>query len=101
MLTATFTDGVYIVTVTGLTQWDYGQQLTISGITLAGGTEVHFANSEAATATVKEISGGVVEIPDAMLQQPHDIKAYIFEKTDGSETVRTVLLPSITWYPAR
>lgn len=99
MIQVTFPNGMDSVIVYGLTQWDYGQTLSISGITLADGTQVHFANSAVEKAIVKTITGGVVEVPDELLEQPFNITAWVYEigsnegETLEGETIKTISLP--------
>lgn len=89
--------GFYKTQICGLYQYDYGQVLKFTDITLPSTYEVHFAQSGASTTvTVLGDSNGV-QIPDQYLLADLDIKAYIYlheEETDG-ETVYQVLIPVI------
>lgn len=77
-----------------LWQWDYGQQLQVSGIEFPTVTEVHFAtgNDTKASRTVGTVSDEVltVNIPDECLIEPsladYFIKAYIYITDDESGT---------------
>lgn len=98
MITATFADGLDEVTAIGLTQWDYGQKLQISGLTLPATFQVHFACKRANEAVVRlgTNNGGVgtVAIPDGMLEQDTPIVAWIYVVGEGSgETIKAVRLP--------
>lgn len=89
--------GFYKTQICGLYQYDYGQVLKFTDITLPSTYEVHFAQSGASTTvTVLGDSNGV-QIPDQYLLADLDIRAYIYlheEETDG-ETVYQVLIPVI------
>lgn len=101
MIKAIFTDDVNTVSVSGLTQWDYGRKLHIVGLTLPDVAEVHFASSslyaEAITRFTKpdtETDGYVVDIPNEVLREPYDIKAWLYLIDDEhGETLKTILLP--------
>lgn len=101
MITATFTDGVNIVTAHGLTQWDYGQKLEIRGIsTLPASFQVHFACKKATEAIVRlgaTIDGvGLTTIPDALLEQDTELRAWIYLIGDGTgETIRLIQIPIV------
>lgn len=78
-----------------LYQWDYGQILMITGITLPDAYEVNFAQGSD-TCTVIGTADGV-EIPDEYLQNASDIIAYLYlhtGETDG-ETVYELTIPVI------
>lgn len=89
--------GFYKTQICGMYQYDYGQVLKFTDITLPSTYEVHFAQSGASTTvTVLGDSNGV-QIPDQYLLADLDIRAYIYlheEETDG-ETVYQVLIPVI------
>ena len=98
MITATFTDGVSVVTAHGLTQWDYGQKLEIHGLSLPASFQVHFACKKATEAivrlgtTVAGVSSTV--IPDALLEQDTELRAWIYIVGDGTgETIRLIQIP--------
>lgn len=91
MITAKFIGGVQYCIVCGLFQWDVGQFLEISGLDLKEGTEVHFSNSTMQNSIRKPVlEGGIVEIPDELLEQSHDITAWIYE---DNETIKEMFLP--------
>lgn len=101
MLEAIFAEGVFTVTVTGLTQWDYGQQLKIKGLGLSSNTEVHFSNNAEKEALVMQASASgddlVVEVPNVLLEKDKDITAWVYTDTGTSgETIRTIFLPVYT-----
>ena len=101
MINAIFTEDVNSVTVSGLTQWDYGQQLHISGITLPDIAEVHFSSctlyAEAITrfTSKDEQNGGyIVDIPNECLREPYDIKAWVYEIDSGQgQTKKEIFMP--------
>lgn len=97
MLEAIFTETTMTVTLTGLTQWDYGQKLYIKGLELPEVLEVHFSNNREKEAIVRtavtEGSYSVVAIPDVMLEKNADIIAYVYlVGHESGETIRSVIL---------
>ena len=80
-----------------LYQYDYGQQITFSGITLPDTYEVHFAKGESGSATVVIADGDTVDIPDALLTLPGSVHVYIYLHTtdDDGETVYHCIIPVI------
>ena len=89
--------GFYKTQICGLYQYDYGQVLKFTDITLPSTYEVHFAQSGASTTVTVLGDENGVQIPDQYLLADLDIKAYIYlheEETDG-ETVYQVLIPVI------
>lgn len=72
----------YAEAIKKLTQYDYGQQILISGIPLMGQIEVHFAQrgSDVAYRTEARIEGEqlIAQIPNDMLEENRDIYAYIY-----------------------
>lgn len=76
----------------GLAQWDYGQLLTLEGLSIPDGTEIHFCqNGMAYTDT---IYGSMVKIPDYLLQYPDKITAYLYvTDADSGKTIRKIILP--------
>lgn len=90
------------ITVTGLYQWDYGQQLEIDAEGLPEVIEVHFSctnMTEAIVRTcVRDEDSGVytVSIPDDCLEQSTPITAWIydFSVTQG-KTVKVITLPVV------
>ena len=81
------------VTVRGLMQWDYGQELKIlADIDIQDGTEVQFY--QGMLSSVARTSQSIVRIPDKMLTNEMGITAYIYARNEASgETVLTVRLP--------
>lgn len=84
---------------TGLTQWDYGQVLQISGLSAPGGTEVHYAlerSNMEAVISIAELKDGDLysRIPNRLLESGEDLKAYVYiADEDSGETIRKVILP--------
>lgn len=77
----------------GLTQWDYGQdlQLATDG-EIPDGTEVPFYQD--LLTSVAYTVGGIIRIPDVMLQNAKTITAYVYVRSeDEGETILTVTLP--------
>lgn len=101
MLNAIFLPGQTDITVNGLYQWDYGQQLQIEATDLPVMIEVHFAcvgMKDAIVRPSKAPSGkATVAIPDVCLEQSAPITAWIFEiiGTTGT-TTKTITLPIIS-----
>ena len=79
-----------------LWQYDYGQILKITGVTLPSNYEVHFSN-EKEGGTAKTVLGNAdgVAIPDEYLTTGRPIYAWIFLHTGSSdgETVYTIHIP--------
>lgn len=100
MLEAIFLQGMNIITVHGLTQWDYGQKLKITCDGLPDKFQVHFANAGDTVAYVVEATTtdgvAIANIPNIVLQQSSTVTAwlYIDTGTDG-ETVKTVKMPIV------
>lgn len=92
MVTAYF-NGWTRVTVRGLTQWDYGQDIEIKAdIEIPDGTEVQFYQD--LLTSVAYTVGGIIRIPDVMLQNAKAITAYVYVRSeDEGETILTVTLP--------
>ena len=98
LIAATFIDGVNIVTAHGLTQWDYGQKLEIHGLALPASFQVHFSCKKSNEAIVRlgtTINGvGSTVIPDSILEQDTEIRAWIYLIGDGTgETIKLIQLP--------
>ena len=97
VLKAFIPSGLTEITVNGLHQWDYGQQLEIHSEDLPSLIEVHFACMGMDMAVVRScavVNGvGVVTIPDQCLEQASPITAWVYE-VDGSvgTTTKTILL---------
>lgn len=76
-------------------QYDYGQALSITGITLPDVFEAHFAGVDGSQTVTMLGHNGVVEIPDELFQVAKAIVCYIYlhdEATDG-RTVYTIKIP--------
>lgn len=81
----------------GVTQWDYGQILHITGESLVDGTEVNFYQKE--LSSLGYLKNNCVAIPDIMLQKPHDITVYIYVRdSDSGETILIIWIP-VTYRP--
>lgn len=65
-----------------VTQYDYGQHLKITGLSLPAAVEFHFKNANTSElllvvgTTTNEVT--TVQIPNSLLNEPHNITAYIF-----------------------
>lgn len=80
-----------------LYQYDYGQRITFSGVTLPDLYEVHFSNSKSGdSVTVIGDSTGV-DIPDALLQTGAKIYGWIYLHAgeDDGETEFRFIIPVI------
>lgn len=76
-------------------QYDYGQSLSITGITLPDVFEAHFATVDGTQTVTMLGHDGVVEIPDELFLTAKAIVCYIYlhdEVTDG-RTVYTIKIP--------
>lgn len=76
-------------------QYDYGQALSITGITLPDVFEAHFASVDGSQTVTMLGHDGVVEIPDVLFLTAKAIVCYIYlhdEATDG-RTVYTIKIP--------
>lgn len=98
MIQAVFEQNEEYVRVSGLTQWDYGQDLQIIGLGIVQNAEIHFAlegcrEAEIQTAKIEdEIL--YARIPDKLLEKGENIKAYVYLATpDYGETVKTIAMP--------
>lgn len=86
--------GCSTTTAYGLTQWDYGQELAIECASTAihDGTEVNFYQKK--LSDLRYIINGHVMIPDIMLQNPDEIVAYVYVRSENSgETILSIRLP--------
>ena len=97
MLEAIFNETIQAVTLTGLTQWDYGQKLYIKGLNLPEVIQVHFSNDRETEAIVrvgnKQGEHIVVDIPNELLEKYYDITAWIYVVGENSgETIRVIYL---------
>ena len=97
---AIFLSGQTEITVNGLHQWDYGQQLVIQADDLPSLIEVHFACAGMTEAVVRTCTGILgtytATIPDRCLEQTTPITAWVY-CVDGTQaaTVKTITLPII------
>ena len=97
-LYAHFYEGITKVVAKGLTQWDYGQKLYITGLDVPPTLQVHFSNDVEKTAIVMQatLSDNVisVDVPNVLLEKTLDITAWVYVLGQNSgETVRTIVLP--------
>lgn len=94
-IVAKFPAGVTEVTVNGLHQWDYGQQLQIESDDLPAVVEVHFAYAKIDEAIVRScaVVNGVatVTIPDLCLEQTAQIIAWVFVIDEASGTTKKTI----------
>lgn len=87
------------VTVSGLYQWDYGQELEIEAVSIGSEiVEVHFACAGMSEAIVRSCSFsngvGTVTIPDGCLEQASTITAWIYRISGSTgHTWKTITLP--------
>lgn len=84
--------------VKGLTQWDRGQKLEITGLDLPSAVEIHFATQDGEEAKVmvgKTVDGvTTADIPDSLLKQGLLINAYIYlSDSESGETTFTIHMP--------
>ncbi len=100
---ATFPKDTNYISVSGLTQWDYGQTLSIRGLDLPPAAEVHFSLQETGGESLNRIGvtkDGVTEvsIPDSFLGAPdmaqnYKIWAFVYIREEGSgETIKKICL---------
>lgn len=86
----------FLVTKQKKHQYDYGQKLVISGLTLPSTFQVHFANSlDGNSITQMGNSNGVVNVPNQCFQSGEDIYAWIYLHSTASdgETQYTIRVP--------
>ena len=106
---AELNNGSSEITVKGLHQWDYGQQLQIKADDLIGDIEVHFACPGMKEAVVRNcaVIGGIAtaSIPDQCLEQTAPVIAwvYVIEGTIGTttKTIRLPIIPRTKPHPGR
>lgn len=102
MITETFV-GYGTVETDALYRWDLNQVLAISGSGLTVPPVIHFVNldptkTEDALVVQATLSGGIVRanIPNALLQEPFDIVAYMYSTADGAgKTLEKIRIPVI------
>ena len=97
MVEAIFTETTTSLIIAGLTQWDYGQKLHIKGLELPEVAQIHFCNTTQKEAIVmpltKHDDAWICEIPNVLLENNYDIKAWIFVTSkEQGETVKTIYL---------
>lgn len=98
MISAKFSDNQEYIRVSGLTQWDYGQELQIIGLGPVQNAEVHFAMEGHREAEIQaaKIENEILyaRIPDKLLEKGENIKAYVYLATaDHGETIKTIAMP--------
>ena len=98
MIQVTFTKGENHVRVNGLTQWDYGQVLQITGLGPVQNAEIHFASEGCREAEIQiaKVENEILyaQIPNKLLEKGRNIKAYVYLATpETGETVRMIALP--------
>ena len=95
-ITTAFFNGGRTATTAPLYQWDYGQVLSISGLTLPAAFQVHFSNTPRSGTTTTSIGqDGQVTIPDVYLTKGLPIYAFIFlhNSEDDGETEYVITIP--------
>lgn len=88
--------GLREVTTAPLWQYDYGQNLEITGLDLPQAFEVHFSNSRKSGETITQIgTDNQVTIPDMYLTSGADIYAFVFlhDGADDGETEYVIKIP--------
>ena len=96
MISVNFTNDIEnIVATEHLYQWDNGQKLSISGLSVTA--DIHFANkkSEKALVVTPTVTSGacVAPIPNTLLAVPYPIIAYVYVPSDdGARTLKTVTI---------
>lgn len=83
---------------TGLTQWDYGQELEIWGLPGITHAELHFSLENEPEAKIVPAKIGAEKIsapiPDELLKRGDNICAYLYIATpEKGETIKTIFLP--------
>lgn len=88
MITINLQDGIVSKANKKLTQWDYGQQLQLSGVELPTSYEVHFSTYKTKDALVIKATSNIVDIPDAILANvcADKINVYVYVKTETDGT---------------
>lgn len=98
MIAANFTKSQKSITVESVTQGDYGQKLSIHGLSLPSSVEVHFVAAGEQEGIkmfgTTQAEETVVEIPNLLIAKGKDLTAYIFvcDSMEG-KTVRTIRIP--------
>ena len=98
MITAYVSSGETVVIAQGLLwQYDRGQELTISGVSLPFSFKVDFCN--AGDATTQPITGtnNIVAIPDAFLLDGRPIIAFVVvpDENNERETIYKIVMPVV------
>lgn len=95
-ITTAFFNGGRTATTAPLYQWDYGQVLSINGLTLPAAFQVHFSNTPRSGTTTTSIGqDGQVTIPDVYLTKGLPVYAFIFlhNSEDDGETEYVITIP--------
>lgn len=102
MIIANFDPGSDYKRVSGLDQWDYGQQLRIQGLDLPVAVEIHFSLTDVGGEAITRIgttADGVTDviIPDSMLEngeemgEQYSIFAYVYlSDTKSGKTMKKI-----------
>lgn len=79
---AIFTKGVEVINISGLMQWDVGQEVKISFPSMPATFQVHFGHKKAkeayAVEAITQNGSATVQIPNILLQQSQDIIAWVY-----------------------
>lgn len=79
---AIFTKGVEVINISGLMQWDVGQEVKISFPSMPATFQVHFGHKKAkeayAVEAITQNGSAMVQIPNILLQQSQDIIAWVY-----------------------
>lgn len=95
-ITTAFFSGGNTAMTAPLYQWDYGQVLSINGLTLPAAFQVHFSNYPRSGTTTTSIGqDGQVVIPDVYLTKGLPVYAFIFlhNGEDDGETEYVITIP--------
>lgn len=83
-----------------LYQWEYGQSVLITDLTITEDIRICFSNQLCQTAivVVPEITddGVLIAIPNVLLEQKYSFTAYIEDYTDDSATVNSLFTVNVT-----
>ena len=95
VVTASFTDGEVSCVTLPVYQYNYGNELHISGVALPSTFEAHFANDQFGDSTTQIGTDGVVTIPDIYLTNSGDLYCWIFlhDTENDGETEYKILIP--------
>lgn len=90
MIKAVF-NGYNVISVYGLTQYDYGQILQFEGIEIKADTEIHFCQLD--KSITDYVIDNQVRIPDYMLQYADAINTYVYMADSKSgKTIYKIIL---------